>query len=437
MFSPRILMVLSALILSAPVNAASSKKSVPSAPPAESVPASPTVIELSHRIDEERAERLQPAIEHFNNSQKSVHINVVRRVEGDAPKHLNLVTREEYARFMTSQAKFRPLFEVMKEAKEPFDSSSFSPELRDSLAGTKGQLIALPLAFSTPVLYINKEDFRKAGLNPEMPPKTWLEMQNVSAKLFEAGVRCPYTTSWPVRVFIDNTSAWNGANLDDGKGNLAINGLVQVKHIAMMASWYKAKFFHTFGRRDEADRRFANGECAMLTSSSSLFASLVESKTIEVGVSALPYHDDVYGAPKNTLADGASIWVSNSLKPAETKAVAKFVKYVLSPEVQIKMTLAGGFLPMTPVARAAASSTLLNADLAGLHVAYAQLQGKASSPVIRTAQIEPVRTILEEELEAVWANRKPAKEALDSAVQRSNAVLRPMPVAKVKGKRGK
>ncbi|MBV5344934.1 MAG: sn-glycerol-3-phosphate ABC transporter substrate-binding protein, partial [Rhodoferax sp.] len=83
-----------------------------------------------------------------------------------------------------------------------------------------------------------------------------------------------------------------------------------------------------FGRRDEADRRFANGECAMLTSSSSLFASLVESKTLEAGVSALPYHDDVYGSPKNTLADGASLWIASGLKPAQIKGGAKFVSYI-------------------------------------------------------------------------------------------------------------
>jgi sn-glycerol 3-phosphate transport system substrate-binding protein len=42
---------------------------------------------------------------------------------------------------------------------------------------------------------------------------------------------------------------------------------------------------------------------------------------------------------------------------------------------------------------------------------------------LRVSQIEPVRIIVEEELEAVWADKKPAKEALDTAVLRGNAVL--------------
>ncbi len=409
MLYSRILMAAGGLVLAAPVLA------VPAATPVQ--------LELSHRLDEVRAERLLPLIASFNKENKDVQVTLVRRGEGDAPKQLNFVTREEYSRFVANKTKFKPLHEVMREAKEKFDASKLSPELRDGLTDAKGQLFALPVAFSTPVLYVNKALFRKAGLDPENPPKTWFEAQEAAGKLADAGNSCPFTTSWPVQVFIDNVSAWDGAEVNDAKGKLAFNGLAQVKHIAMMATWYKSKYFSYFGPKDEADNRFAKGECGMLTSSSSLFASFNENKSLDVGVSPLPYHDDVYGAPKNTLADGASLWLASGMKPAEIKGVAKFVNYVLGPEVQIGLTLAGGYLPMTPVARAAASTKLLGADLGGLKIAYAQLQGKGVPPKVRVAQIEQVRQIVEEELETVWADKKPAKEALDSAVERGNAAM--------------
>ena len=414
----RIFMAAIGLILSCPSIAAT----------ARATPAAPAQIELSHRLGEEQAERVDALIERFNSQQKDVHVKMVRRVEGSAPKQINLVTREEYSRFVADKAKFKPLHEVMRDARERL-VAQLSPELIVGLTDTRGQLFALPLAFSTPVLYINKAAFRKAGLNPDAPPKTWVEMQEAAGKLYDSGNRCPFTTAWPAWVHIDNLSAWNGGEVSDAKGNLVFNSLIQVKHVAMLATWYKSKYFIYFGRRDEADRRFANGECAMLTSSSSLFASLAESKTLEVGVSSLPYHDDQRGAPQNTLADGASLWVANGMKPAETKGVAKFINYVLGPEVQINLTLAGGFLPITAVARTAAGSTLLGADLAALQVAYAQLGGKSFVPLIRVSQNEALRVIVEEELENVWANRKPAKEALDNAVARGNAVLRAMPPA--------
>lgn len=421
MRNTRLLMALGVMVVALPLQAAPSRqKSAPAAP----VVVTPVNIELSHLLDEERAERLGPLIERFNSQQKEAHVTLVRRVAGERPKQLNLVTQEEQARFVAQKAHFKPLHEVMKSAKEPFDAAKLSPELRDGLSDGKGQLMALPVAFSTPVLYINKAAFKKAGLDPESPPKTWQQMQDTAGRLFESGERCPFTTSWPVWVFVDNMSAWSGVDVGDAKGQAAFNGLVQVKHVAMMASWHKAKYFQTFGHRDEADRRFANGECAMLTSSSSLFPTLIESKTLEAGVSALPYHDDVYGAPKNTLADGASLWVSGDLKPTEAKGVAKFVSFLLGPDVQINMTAIGGFLPLTSVARATAGSRLLQSDMAALRVAFSQLHGKPGAPKLRAAQLESVRSILEEELDSVWANRKPAKEALDNAVARSNSALR-------------
>jgi sn-glycerol 3-phosphate transport system substrate-binding protein len=424
------LLVLSVSLSAAPKPAASkaatskpaaTRKAVAAPKPA----AAPLVLELSHQLDEVQAERLEPFIENFNRQSKDVQVKLVRRADGDAPKQLNLVTSEEHARFLANKASFKPLHQVMREAKVSFDAAKFSPELRNVPINAKGQWLALPVAFSTPVLYVNKEAFRKAGLDPESPPRTWAGMQDAAGKLAAAGSQCPYTTSWPIWVLIDNISAWNGAAVSDGKGRLAFNGLLQIKHVAMLASWYKARYFIYFGRRNEADQRFIDGECGMLTSSSSLFATLPEKDKPNVGVSPLPYHDDVRGAPRNTLADGASLWVAAKLKPAENRGAARFIGYVLGPEVQIELTLAGGFLPMTGVARTAASSKLMQADLSGLQAAYEGLKGKAAAPAVRVSQIESVRRITEDELESVWANRKPAKEALDNAVERGNAALQP------------
>lgn len=387
------------------------------------VPAARLPIDFSHQLDEVRAERLEQIVERFNSQQKDYELRLVRRLEGDPPALVNLVTREEQARFVANRVRFRPLHEVMREAKLPLDGGKLAPELRVGISDTRGRLFALPLALSTPVLYYNKAAFQQAGLDPETPPKTWWEVQQAADKLFDAGSRCPYTTSWPAWVHIDNVSAWNGAEVSDTKGRLAFNGLVQVKHIALLSSWYKSKFFAYYGRRDEADHRFAAGECDMLTSSSSLYATLRGNSTVEVGIAPLPYHDDVRGAPQQTLADGASLWIGGGYKAGEYKGAARFVSFLLGAEPQVELTRAGGFLPMTPIARAAARSRLLKIDTAGLDIAYQQLQGKGTLRALRVSQIEPVRIIVEEELEAVWADRKPAKEALDTAVARGNAVL--------------
>lgn len=382
-----------------------------------------TEIDFHHQLDRARSEKLAALVESFNSQSKDYRINLVQQTNDAAPAVLNLATPENVAEYATSRARYRPLHKVMAEAKEKFDGKQFSPELRVRVADAKGNLMALPVAMATPVLYYNKAAFKKAGLDPNQPPKTWWEVQTTAGKLFDSGMRCPYTSSWQSWVHIDNTAVLNAGEIATAKGQLAFNGLVQVKHIALLASWHKSSYFKYFGRRDEADKHFAAGECGMLTSSSALAASLRDAPALDIGVAPLPYYDDVYGAPQHTLADGASLWIGEGKKPTEYKAAASFVKFLLAPEMQVELTKVGGYLPMTPVARAAASSKLLAGDLSGLQVAYAQLKKEGASHPLRVSQIEPLRIIVDEELEAVWADKKPAKEALDTAVARGNFVL--------------
>ena len=390
-----------------------------------------TEVELHHELDRVHGEKLGALVESFNTQSKDYKIKVVQQSKDTVPAVLNLATPANVAEYAASRARYRPLHKVMADAKVKFDGKQIAPELRVRVADAKGNLIALPVAMSTPVLYYNKAAFRKAGLDPNKPPKTWWEMQAVAGKLLDSGMRCPYTSSWQSWVHIDNTSALNGAEVATQKGELAFNGLVQIKHVALLATWHKSFYYHYFGRRDEADRHFAAGECAMLTSASSLAASLQDSP-LEIGIAPLPYYEDIRGTPQHTLADGASLWIGEGKKPDEYKAAASFVTYLLSPEVQVELTRFGGYLPMTPVARAAANSKLLAGDLGGLRVAYAQLKNEGATHPLRVSQVEAVRIIVDEELEAVWAGKKPAKEALDTAVLRGNAVL-PAALKKVNG----
>src|SRR3546814_5023892 len=58
----------------------------------------------------------------------------------------------------------------------------------------------------------------------------------------------------------------------------------------------------------------------------------------------------------------------------------------------------------------------------GTETALIQMTAKAptaNSKGVRLGSFDQIRTIIDEELEAVWAGTKPAQEALDSAVERS------------------
>lgn len=389
-----------------------------------------TELELAHEFGKVGAERLQEMVDRFNAKQKGIEVKLVRLEAGAKPVHLNMARRQNVLEFIANKSSFKPVYQVMAEAKEGFTGGAISADLKAGVADDKGRLVALPVAYSTPVLFYNKNAFRKAKLDPEHPPKTWWEMQEIAGKLNDAGHRCPYTTTWPTWIHIDNVSALSSVPVAQPKGELAFNALPQVKHVAMLATWYKASYFRHFGRGSEANAHFLNGECAMITTDSWAHTEFREAQGVELGVAPLPHHDDVYGGRQHTLADGASLWVGGGYKAPEYKAVAKFIAYLMTPEVQVELAQTYGQLPLTQAARGVLKGKVERDRDQTLDVAYASLKGEGATHPLRISAIEPVRMILEEELEAVWADKKPAKAALDTAVQRGNAVLAAKPALK-------
>ena len=418
------------LTLAVPAFAA---KPVKPTPAKEAAPASATAasadFELAHNLSPEGEKALQAIVDRFNNENNG-NLKVSRLEKGEKPAGLNLIRRYEMSEVLSQARYFIPLHEMMAKAGIKFDADGLASDLKANVVDAKGRLVALPVLYSTPVLFYNKNAFRKAKLNPDQPPKTWFEMQGMLDKLQEAGYACPYTTAWPVWVHVDNVSAVSGLPATTDKGVLAFNGLPQVKHIAMMATWSKANYFRLFGRRNEASQKFIDGECAMITTDSREHIDFLEAKGVELGVAPLPYHDDVYGGRQHTLADGASLWVGAGKSAAEYKQAAKFVSFLLSPEMQVEMVRIYGGLPLTTAARAAARSKILQDGDKTLEVAYASMKGRGASSLPHVADADPVRIITDEELEAVWSDKKPAKAALDTAVSRGNAVLNAKPALK-------
>jgi len=422
----RPLFVAVSLALAFSANAA--KPAKPAVKQAAAPVASPD-FELAHNLGALGEEQLQAVVDRFN-KENGGNLKLTRLEKGEKPAGLNLVRRYDMSDVLTQAKSFVPLYQMMAKAGQPLNLNDLSVDLKAGVVDAKGRLVALPLIYSTPVLFYNKNAFRKAKLDPEQPPKTWFEMQGMLDKLQDAGYACPYTTSWPVWVHVDNVSAISGVPAVSDKGQLIFNGLPQVKHVAMMATWTKANYFKLFGRRNEASQHFREGECAMISTDSREHVDFRDAKGVELGVAALPYHDDVYGGRQNSLADGASLWVGAGRSPAEYKQAAKFVSFLLSPEMQVELVRVYGGLPLTAAARAAARSKVLRDGDKTLEVAYASLKGKGASPASHVSDADPVRIITNEELEAVWSDQKPAKAALDTSVTRGNAVLGAKPALK-------
>jgi sn-glycerol 3-phosphate transport system substrate-binding protein len=386
-------------------------------------------IELVHTLGADKGEQLQKLVDRFNAKTTGPKIVIQDRPwnAGTLP-HLMILGERDQQAFLSGATRYRPLHQVMKEAGIKMETLRAPAMMTPTPLDSANRLVALPVGLSTPVMFYNKQAFKEAGLDTENAPPTWQALQGALGKLVASGQSCPYTTAQPAWILVENTSAWhNEPVVAESKKttSLAINGMLEVKHVAMLSSWVKARYLQLFGRDDEAVEHFAKGECAVLTAASAAWPTLKRQAGFEVGVAALPYHEEYYGAPQNTLADGPALWVGAGKKAADYKAVAQFIDHWLSAESQVEWQRNAGYLPLNRAGLLASESRLLAADLLNIHVGVKQLTNKPVTSVSKPSrypQRAAVRRIIEEELESVWEDRKPSKLALDTAVARSRTL---------------
>ena len=367
------------------------------------------------------------------NYEQSLAAGIAAFRSGNAPAILQ-VYEVGTATMMASKA-IKPVYEVFQDAGIAFDESQFVPTVSGYYSDAKtGHLLSQPFNSSTPVLYYNKEAFKKAGLNPDEPPKTWQDMAAYTAKLRESGMKCGYASGWQGWIQIENFSAWHGKPIasknngfDGVDAVLEFNQPTQVKHIALLQEMNKKGDFSYLGRKDESTEKFYNGDCAIITASSGSLANIRKHAKFDFGVGMMPYDVEVEGAPQNAIIGGASLWVMAGKDPATYKGVAEFMQFLAKPENAAQWHQKTGYLPITTAAYNLSRESGYYDKNPGADIATRQMLNKpplAYTKGLRLGNMPQIRTIVDEELESVWSGKKTPQQALDTAVDRGNQLLR-------------
>jgi sn-glycerol 3-phosphate transport system substrate-binding protein len=405
-----------------------------------------TEIQWWHSMAGKLGDKVNEIAEKFNASQQDYKVVPVYKGQydesltaaiaayraGKAPQIVQ-VFEVGTATMMAAQGAVMPVYKMMEQAHEPFNPKAYLPAVTGYYSDTHGNMLSMPFNSSTQVLYINKDLFKKAGLDPEKAPKTWAELMQDTAKLKAAGVACPFTTGWQSWVQLESFSAWHNvpfATEQNGFGGmgtrLEFNGPVQVMHIQNLADMAKKGEFIYAGRKDEPTGKFQAGECAMETTSSGSYANIKANAKFEFGVAPLPYYPSVKGAPQNTIIGGATLWVMTQKDPAVYKGIAKFFTFLSTPAIQLDWHKSTGYVPITLAAYEQAKKEGLYKERPGFDTAILELTNKpptANSKGLRLGNFVQIRNVIDEELESVWSGQKTAKAALDEAVKRGNELL--------------
>jgi sn-glycerol 3-phosphate transport system substrate-binding protein len=299
----------------------------------------------------------------------------------------------------------------------------------------QGKYYGLPFNASTPEIYYNKQMFKEAGLT--RPPKTFEEFTEAARKLtrkdadgkvaqFGSSIR---VYGWFIEQLIYNQGGYvvNGEN---GRAKRATaveyNGPAGVKSVKWIVDMTREGLNANVGRDGAAQRQaFTSGKAAMFMESTAALSSVQREvgNKFEFGTIALPRPNGTRGG---TAIGGAALYVFKGYPDVETRCAWEFLRYAISPKVQLEWHKQTGYYP---VSREALSLPETKEYWVSNPNAKTPVDIILASPPTRSSQgavagvMPQIRQHIEEAMELAIAGKASVEEALNAAAQKSNEAI--------------
>lgn len=389
-------------------------------------------------------ERVKDLVDKFNASQTEYEVEALRKgtysetltaaiaaYRAKTPPHIVQVY-EVGTQTMLSSGAVYPVYQLMKDQGIEINWAGFLSVVRSYYA-KDGNLYSMPFNSSTPILYYNRTAFKKAGLDATKPPATFEEVEKAARAVLKSGAaKIGFTVAWPSWTLVENMHAWHDqpfADHDNGFARLAtqlkINGEFGVRLWDMLARWQKEGLFTYSGRGGKGDQPIISGDAAIGLASTALVGVMQKTAKFEWGSGRLPRLPDY--PQGNSIIGGATLWVMKGHRPADYRAVARFLEFLSRTEQQAWWHATTGYFPISTAAVKQLQQAGHFEKNPNLWTAFAQITGgrtTANSQGIRLGDFVAIREVIETELENVLAGKKSARQGLDDAVARGNQILK-------------
>lgn len=270
---------------------------------------------------------------------------------GDGPDMIQIY--EAGTRFMVDSGFVNPVQNLID--KYSIDVSHLEEHILDYYT-VNDQLYSMPLNTSIPVLYYNADMLRAIGF--EGKPQTWDDIIDISIKVREAGladsgIAVSNFAWWFEQVLVQQR--YPMVDNDNGRSAAAtrctlMDGDVALKMANKWRDMYKNGYIANIGfNTADNNAYFWAGQTAMAVDSSGGLRNFLTNigDSFELGVAFFPAVDAESPNGGVTLG-GASIYMINNDKgEAYEKAVAEFIRYIITPEIQSYFHVNSGYFPVT------------------------------------------------------------------------------------------
>lgn len=318
-----------------------------------------------HAMSGEGQKALEKIVSDYNNSQDKVEVEAIfqgsyeeaivkfKAVSGtdEVP---NLVQMNDISTsFMYRSGSIVPMNDFIEK-----DTSFNVGNLEDVLLNyyrINGKLYSMPFNSSTAILVYNKDAFKEVGLDPEVAPKSYKEVEEFAKKLVkkdENGIVDRYGFSiisyaWFIEQLLANDNVLYTDEENGRNGNMPTK-VVYGEQLPTILTWMQGmnseKLAINYGRDWDSTRSaFSSGKVAMYLDSSAGLTGIINNSKFNVGTAFIPNESGVFNG---SVIGGASLWITDSKDDSKEQAAWDFVKYAVSKEVQAQWSTKTGYFPV-------------------------------------------------------------------------------------------
>lgn len=320
-----------------------------------------------------------------------------------------------YAPTLAQAGAFQPLDDIIK-ADKSFKKEDIVPSL---MAGNffQGKQWGIPFNNSTSLLYLNKDLFKQAGVDPDKFPATWGELpamlRALKAKLPADVV--PYNVN-PGSYWIPHAYLYTfgGALLNPDNKSVPWDS---PEMLACVTYFQNLKREGLVSWQPSPDGFYA-GKHSITTDSSASLTNHIKRCNFNLGVAKIPK-----GVKQSAIIGGGSLYMFANKSRGEQEAAWDFMKFMTTKDSQVTWSNGTGYLACNLAAIVELGNTTHKTD-PRFAAAFQQMPYALTENTTFMPTYEPVRDVFVELWQRIMISDEDPKKVLPEQTAKANKLIK-------------
>lgn len=290
---------------------------------------------------------------------------------------------------------------------------------------SNGEQLAVPFAVSMPLLYVNKEALKKAGINDTSALKTLSGVSTAAKEVKNkvpgvAGLVQPFDGWWFEQLTAASGEAY--CSPDNGRKGSSVEKLdipaSAEEAIKTISDLYTSGVGLDTGLKGgDASNAFISGKTAMLFNSSAAAGTIRKAAAFDYEV--LPYPISGSNDSSGAVIGGSALWVNaKGHTDAEQVASWKLISFLSSAASQEKFSQATGFAPVNiKVGETETNKAFLEThpDAAAIASQFQATPATTATAGCLSGALPSIRNAVVPQMQAAFSGQKPLPDAISAA----------------------